>query len=199
MKNRGPDGMRNLRPQKLSFQDKRRVLDMYREGMSMVEIGKIFGVGKTAIHYFLHTRGEPTRPRHLHPQRYNGITGPKPGGQTVADRDEQGIIVTLRRQDTMELHAMHIAGKTGDALLYLAEKIDASGIPWRLLCYSTPRLIASDMQGGRTIVSKSGSTIISNPEASALGSIDRLDLLDPRVAIGDIRKKAQEKKRRRRK
>ena len=192
MKNRGPDGMRNLRPQRLSFQDKRRVMSLYREGMSMREISKIFGVGKTAIYYFLHSRGEPVRPKRDDPQKYNGKTGPKPGGVTVTERDEFGITVTLRRQDTLELHSMHVPGKRMEALRHLAALIDRSGVDWKIFSYSTPETIAGDLAKKRVQepdpdAERRMPTYIQSIEANVLGRIKRLDLLDPALDLGERR------------
>jgi hypothetical protein len=107
-------------------------------------------------------------------------------------RNAAGIIVTLRRQDTLELHSLHIPGLRGEALQIVAEMIDRSGVDWRVLSYSTPDTIAGDLAKKRIQQPKDGSTrrmptYLSSIEANMLGRIKRLDLLDPALDLGQHR------------
>jgi len=88
-------------------------------------------------------------------------------------RDEAGIICTLREQRTGLRRVMHIPGKRYDATKLLVRMIDAMPGEWRLLSYSTPETIATDLDGMRM----SGQM----PELNALARHGRLDLLDPSV------------------
>jgi hypothetical protein len=172
----------------LTYDNKRELLQRYREGENMAELALRFGITRQGVWHFLKTRKEPIRPRHA--KQYNAYTGPKPDGWTVAQRDEAGIIVTLRRQDTGELHAMHIPGKKDEALRHMAALIDRSGVDWRLLCYSSKQTIEGDLAKRRVVRTKPGMPAqLVAIEAMALGRIRRKDLLDPSVALGDARKK----------
>jgi hypothetical protein len=174
---------------KLSYGAKRQILDRYREGESMQSLGKSFGVSRQAIFQLLRSRGVATRPRHPHPEQYGRESGPGPGDWTNQDRNEAGITVTLRRQDTHEFFSMHIAGLRGEALQYLADLIDRSGIDWRVLSYSTPETIVGDLKQRRAVQPESTTrrafAYLGAPEANALGRIGRLDLLDPDVDRGE--------------
>jgi hypothetical protein len=122
-----------------------------------------------------------------------------PDDWTNGHRNEAGIIVTLRRQDTLELFSMHVAGLRGEALRHLAALIDHSGVDWRVLCYSTPQLIEGDIKQRRAVQQKSETrrtfTYLNTPEASALARIDRLDLLDPAIDRSEDDKRATKAKR----
>jgi hypothetical protein len=150
---------------------------------------KSFGVSRQAIFQLLRSRGVATRPRHPHPEQYGRESGPGPGDWTNQDRNEAGITVTLRRQDTHEFFSMHIAGLRGEALQYLADLIDRSGIDWRVLSYSTPETIVGDLKQRRAVQPESTTrrafAYLGAPEANALGRIGRLDLLDPDVDRGE--------------
>jgi hypothetical protein len=107
-------------------------------------------------------------------------------------RNAAGITVTLRRQDTLELHSLCIPGLRGEALQIVADMIDRSGIDWRLVSYSTPETIAGDLAKKRIQQPKTGSTrrmptYLSSIEANMLGRIKRLDLLDPALDLGQHR------------
>jgi hypothetical protein len=165
-------------PSKLSFEEKQRLMDLYREGFSTGQLARMFGLERKSINYFLRRRGFEIRPRW--PKRGNGV----PQAVTNRERDELGIIVTLREQQTRALFSMHVPGKRLEALRWLAEKLDATPGDWRLLCYSTAETIAGDLKGARSHKVQSSYWEVDSPETLALGLIHRLDLLDPKLDRG---------------
>lgn len=166
----------------LSYPEKRNLLEFYRAGWDIQLLASRFKISIRDVFSFLHSRKEPLR------QKDVGRAGT---GEVRRAIDEAGIIVTLRRQDTLELHSMHIPGRRTEAIQHMCKLIDHSGIDWRLLCYSTPLSITSDLEKRRVI--RPTSTLrnmpayLGSPEASALGQVKRLDLLDPKIDTGPRR------------
>lgn len=159
---------------KLTLDQRQTALVLYNQGWGFARIAKHLNVTRQAIHYLVRTR----------------LTAP--ASWTTRDRNEAGINVTLRRQDTRELHSLHIPGKRMEALQHLADLIDHSGIDWRLLSYSTPQTIGGDLAKKRIQQAETGSdrdmpTYLSSIEANMLGRIRRLDLLDPQIDLGQQR------------
>jgi hypothetical protein len=148
---------------KLTRDQRQTALMLYNQGWSFGRIGRHFNVSRQAIYYLVRSR----------------LGKVPPLVWTNRDRDEAGVIVTLRRQDTRELYSLHVPGKRYEALQWIAAKIDASGQDWKVLCYSSPQTIVGDMHGKRLTQDKYGRAILDNPEARLLGAIKRLDLLDP--------------------
>jgi len=163
----------------LSAEDRRVAIDMYREGANLQAVADFFHVSRQAIWGLLRTRGINVRPRHPKPPN-DGKRKDGPLDWTNRRRDEAGIIVTLRRQDSGELHSLHVPGKRLDALRHVAKIIDSSRVDWRLLTYSSPQTIEGDLKGAR--MQKRGKSHGQGEisiEGQALSLIDRIDLLDP--------------------
>lgn len=166
---------------KLSLGEQGQLVALYQHGFNIYQLSGQFKITPQAVHQLLKRRGIPTRPR-WPKQAANGTKR--------ADRDEEGIIVTLRDQQSRELYSLHVPGFKQDALRHVAEIIDGSGRDWRLLCYSTPALIAGDLSGPRLQATTKGTIPHTDcPEAQALSKIKRLDLLDPALDRGWQRKK----------
>jgi hypothetical protein len=105
------------------------------------------------------------------------------------ERDELGVIVTLKSQRTGKLFSLHVSGKRLDALRHIAAVIDQAEEDWRVICYSTPETIRQDLKGKRE---KRGGRyhdkdkrLADNVEAHALSRIGRKDLLDPSLYRSD--------------
>jgi len=106
-------------------------------------------------------------------------------GTEINPRDEYGCIVTVREQRTREVGSLHIGGKRMEALQRICDLIDLADGDWRILSYSTPQTIATDLKGKREIRNYQNAVSHNdNPEATALGRIGRLDLLDPSLLRG---------------
>jgi Homeodomain-like domain-containing protein len=156
---------------KLSLGQIKHMRDLYRDGWNLEQLAQMYGVSRQAIWRLLKRRNEPMRPRHVRAPQEN----------PNAARDELGIIVTLREQRSRELFSMHIPGKSAEALLYLAARLDRLPEDWRLLCYSTPRTILGDLQGR---YARQGITYLNDLEARMLTQVGRIDLLDPELDHG---------------
>jgi hypothetical protein len=100
---------------------------------------------------------------------------------TRKERDEWGVIVTAREQESGELWSLHEPGLRMEALRAVAERLDHRDGDWRVICYSTPASILGDMTAKRQ-VQHAGTRQVAHldcMEAQALGKIGRIDLLDP--------------------
>lgn len=132
-------------------------------GWSMREIGERYGVSGQAIRYHLLR----TKPAESNP-----------------DRDDAGVIVTVREQKSGALRSLHEPGLRGPALYEVCKRIDRLPGDWKVVGYSTPSTVRSDLHGSRDTnsLSKQGSSNGNNSvERTALAKVRRLDLLDPRL------------------
>jgi hypothetical protein len=170
---------------KLTLTQVRTARDLYWCGWTLQRIADLFGVRWQAIQYALRVRGVVLRDRNARLPKF-----------TVPEAERAGIVVTLRAQDNGDLRSAHVPGHAVGALRFVAAWIDLQDREWRLLSYSTPYTIATDLAGGRIDMSvraeRSTATISgggretrtkARPERIALGRIGRLDLLDPSLAL----------------
>jgi hypothetical protein len=170
--------MRGSHDVKMTAAQRATAVELYRMGWNMQRIADHFGVTRSNIWLMLKRRGVQTRPRHW--TRRGKYRVRTLDSATREQRDNDGIIVTLHEQQSGAIHVAHVPGMRQDALKQVAAWCDTHEDDWRLLSYSTPATIERDLQGARTIEMRgNGMQSIDNPEARALSSIDRLDLLDP--------------------
>lgn len=161
---------------KLSLDQIKLMIELYREGWNSQQLADRFGCTRQAILQLLRRRDIEIRPRH--PKGANGTNGLARGVRE--ERDEAGVIVTIRNQGTDERLSLHEPGLRLDALRQVVARVDAMGGDWRVICYSTPLTILSDMQGQRALMRIDGQAHPHHPiEATVLSRVKRLDLLDP--------------------
>lgn len=86
--------------------------------------------------------------------------------------------ITSWESETGEVMNVHRTGPLRQALRDLITDVLALDPTYRLISYSTPDTILTDMLGRRRKLSNGRPVPL--PEAIALGSVDRLDLLHPR-------------------
>jgi hypothetical protein len=137
---------------------------LYDEGWTTPRLARIFGVTWQAVHYHLRKRGVPLRVRNRLPR-----------GATRLDRDA-GVIITAKEQTTGVLRTLHEPGSRLQALYAVIERLDRMPGDWKIICYSNPDTIYSDLKLGP----HRGGTV----EQMILSRIDRLDLLDPSLDNG---------------
>lgn len=165
---------------KLTPAQRRTVVELYRLGWNTQRIAEHFNVTRENVWKLLRRRGVQMRPR----WPKSGPHGAGlPDSMPRAERDRQGVIVTLREQSSMRVYAMHVPGLRGAALEQVAAWCDAQPLDWRLLCYSTPLTIRRDLDGSRTQRNGQPREVdaLGNVEATALARIGRSDLLDPEL------------------
>ena len=68
---------------------------------------------------------------------------------TPAERDDYGVTVTIRDQDTGALDTIVGHGPVREALSHVCERIDERGGHWKVLTVSSPATIFTDLQGMR--------------------------------------------------
>lgn len=159
----------------------RTAAELHSLGWSLERIGRLYGVSKQGIWSLLSRRGVDTGG---HPVSGNGgrftfgvhRKRRRPDGSVKAERDEAGVIVTLIHLETQERFSMHVPGKRLEALRHVADTIDHTGEPWRVICYSTPDTILGDLGALRDGKPDDLGPPVP-PEARALGKIGRMDLL----------------------
>jgi hypothetical protein len=98
-------------------------------------------------------------------------------------RNVVGVIVTAREQETDERIVLHKSGTTTEALLAVADDLDAREGVWRILTISTPTTVYRDLQGTRLQVRHDH---LERPEHWWLARINRRDLMDPSIFPADL-------------
>jgi len=167
----GDDDVKGTHRGKMTDAQRATAVELYRMGWNTQRIADHFDVTRENIWKLLKRRGVQTRPRHYTKRGRYRVRSLD--SATRIERDGDGIIVTLREQQSGALHVMHVPGMRRAALKQVARWCDTHEDDWRLLSYSTPETIYSDLDGARGIFP---------PERHALSSIGRLDLLDDTVA-----------------
>lgn len=89
------------------------------------------------------------------------------------ERNEYGVTVTIRDQETLKMLTISAKGPVITALTTVCDMIDSRDGCWRIVSVSTPASIFSDLQGAK---SEPRGTM----EATMLGKVKRRDLLEVR-------------------
>jgi hypothetical protein len=121
------------------------------------------------------------------PQR-RGVRG-QPRTPTILNQSERetlGFIATIREQSTLRTEVHHVVGPPMQALREFLAELDARAGDWRILCYSTPNTIASDLRRTRPRRGRGGRSQqrFVPPEVNVLGKVKRYDMLDPSIPRG---------------
>lgn len=104
-------------------------------------------------------------------------------------RAEHGSITTWENEDGKTL-TLHRSGPMRETLGETVREVLALDPTFRLVCYSTPESILTDLAGNRRDAAdwQSGNALpIALPEVKALAMIGRRDLLHPRLNRGTER------------
>src|SRR5262249_21494682 len=123
---------------KLDFETKVDLIALYGEGWNTGQLARRFGITREAVRKLLRTHGVEVRSRWHRKPAVNR-----------SERDEFGCIVTVREQKTRELRSLHEPGKRREALERICLRIDRLAGDWKIISYSTPETIATDLQGSR--------------------------------------------------
>ena len=93
------------------------------------------------------------------------------------ERQNVGVIVTMREPCSGHLKTVHVPGRPLQALAEIVAEIDASDREWKIASICTPQTIFRDLQGTRF---HPRDDRVQNSENFFLGSLKppRLDLLD---------------------
>lgn len=98
------------------------------------------------------------------------------------ERATFGAICTFENAEGLRL-VLHRKGTPSAAVADMCDTALSLDETFRLLCYSTPSTIYTDMQGMRSPAGESAgrraATTWASPEAKALSTIGRLELLHP--------------------
>lgn len=91
---------------------------------------------------------------------------------TPKERGEYGVTVTIREQETMELHTFTVPGPLRKALEEACDLIDEIGKgDWKIVCISNPISIFRDLQGSHDLTQVGAN-------AHKLSVVRRMDLLE---------------------
>lgn len=98
-----------------------------------------------------------------------------------------GCTVTVENMRTGRMISWHIEGERGAALRNAADRIDRLGPAWKVVSYSTPQTIRSDLASVRVQSDVRHPGAIEAPETMMCSRIGRVDLVHPRLVGGVAR------------
>lgn len=102
-----------------------------------------------------------------------------------AKRDRLGCIVTVENMATGQKVTWHIEGLRGDAVRNAADRIDALGPDWKVVSYSSPQTILSDLRSAPMNGDARHPGRPAMPEPMLFSRVARADVVHPRL-LGDV-------------